>query len=62
MRKTKHDLEHEITDLQMQIHETLTITRDLVGYLNSEKFWVDTSVQSRDVLARIQPIISKLME
>ena len=55
-------LEHDNTDLEMQVHEALTITRDLVKYLNSDKFWVDTTVQSRDVLARIQPIISKLME
>ena len=55
-------LEHENTDLEQQIHEALTISRDLVKYLNSEKFWQDTTVQSRDVLARIQPIISKLME
>ena len=59
---TKAELLHTNTALEVQMHEALTITRDLVGYLNSEKFWHDTTVQTRDVLARIQPIISKLME
>jgi len=55
-------LEQETATKSETVHDALILVMDLVSYLNSEKFWVDTSVNTRDVLTRLQPAISKLRE
>lgn len=55
-------LEQETATKSETVHDALMEIMDLVSYLNSKKFWVDTSVNTRDVLTRLQPAISKLRE
>ena len=46
-------LERENSALKQELHELRRGLQHLKGYLQSEKFWHDTTVQTSDVLLRL---------
>ena len=56
MRKTKADLTKENTDLKLEIIKAQEAITELRAYLQSPKFHQDPTVQTADVLRRLEEV------
>ena len=53
-------LKREIEDLKLEKAQARQSLLDLVVYLRDEKFFVDTTVQTQDVVSRLQDALGIL--
>jgi hypothetical protein len=57
-----HTLEGKVRDAHHLAEDAISQLNELIAYLESPKFWTDTTVQKNDVLRRIQPVRSRLLD